>query len=335
MKNITAIIIIITALFIASPAAAEEKIDCTMCHPEKTEGKQPHPAVSFGCDSCHSGVDASDIPHKFTGKKGLADEGNGLCFTCHDEDAFKKKNKHAALDMGCTTCHTPHNSANDNLLVEQQPSLCLMCHDEGMFNKKKRHAALDMGCTSCHSPHSSDFDKLTIEKVPELCYQCHEETLFYGPTIHSPVAEGGCMDCHTPHSADGESLTVEPVKDLCYSCHDKAAFASKKMIHSPVKEGMCTECHMPHISQNEKLLFRKGNMICRKCHEDVEKKPHTVAGFSGQSLGHPLRGRKDYARPGKIHSCQSCHMPHQSENPYLFRYKGNSAFDLCGYCHKY
>jgi len=328
---LTLIIFAVSIVTLTPPAAAEEKVDCTMCHPEKAQGKRIHPAVSFGCASCHTGVDASDVPHIFKGPKGLQKKGNALCITCHDAAKFSKKTKHAALDKGCTTCHDPHVSENLKLLKAPDPDICKTCHNGKIFEKKTRHAALDIGCSSCHSPHSSDMEKLLKDKTPELCYTCHAQTLFYGPTIHTPVGQGECLTCHTPHSSDNSSLTVEPLKKLCHSCHPESEFRGKGSTHKPAMEGQCLECHLPHISNNEKLLFRRGNLICRKCHADIEKNPHTVAGFT--SPGHPVQGRRDLGRPGKIHSCLSCHLPHKSDSPSLFRYPGSSAFDLCSYCH--
>ena len=334
MKKTYIISAIISAILLATsafPASAAGKVDCKMCHSGKAEGKTLHPAVSFGCDSCHTGVDASDVPHKFKGDKGLSEKGNALCLTCHDSAKFDKKTKHAALDMGCTYCHNPHSSENSRLLTSPEPDLCKGCHDASMFEKKTRHAALDMGCTSCHNPHSSDMDKLLNSKSPELCYMCHNETLFYGPTIHAPVGQGECLECHTPHSSENDTLTTAPTEKLCFTCHSDYSAKGKGSTHKPVTEGQCLECHLPHISNNEKLLFRQGNLICRKCHAEIEKNPHTVAGFS--TPGHPVSARRDLARPGKIHSCESCHLPHKSDNPYLFRYKGKTAFDLCNNCH--
>jgi len=330
-KLLSVVFLVVIFAISASAAIAAEKVDCKMCHSDKAEGKTIHPAVSFGCDSCHTGVDAADIPHKFTGNKGLSEKGNALCLTCHDSSKFNKKVRHAALDMGCTTCHNPHVSENRALLTTSDPALCKGCHDGAMFEKKTKHAAMDMGCASCHTPHSTDSRKLLKDKIPELCYTCHSETLYYGPTIHAPVGQGECLSCHTPHSSENATLTTKSTEELCFTCHAKDSFMGTVTTHNPVKEGQCLECHLPHISNNEKLLFRQGNLICRKCHADIEKNPHTVAGFS--SPGHPVMGRKDLARPGKIHSCLSCHLPHKSSNPYLFRYKGKTAFDLCTNCH--
>lgn len=313
-------------------AQAGQPADCVQCHSDKAAGKTIHPALDMGCDSCHSGVDASAIPHKFDGNKGLMAQGNELCLMCHDAAEFSGKARHAALEMGCTTCHTPHNSDNARLLLTPEPELCKGCHDNGMFDKKTVHDAVNIGCTPCHNPHASDKARLLKSDPPELCYTCHDQSLFYGPTIHSPVGEGQCLSCHLPHASDTPALTTVKTEELCYQCHDKNEFKGKQSTHNPVMTGKCLSCHMPHVSQNESLLLRRGNMLCRRCHPEIEKNPHTVAGFSAP--GHPVYSKRDRARPGKLHTCLSCHMPHKSDSPHLFRYKGQSAFDLCGYCHK-
>jgi predicted CXXCH cytochrome family protein len=81
------------------------------------------------------------------------------------------------------------------------------------------------------------------------------------------------------------------------------------------------------------LLLRKGNFLCVKCHSKIERKPHAIIGFERAS-GHPLRARRDPIREGKTFGCLSCHLPHTSESPRLFRYKADSAYTLCSYCHQ-
>lgn len=228
--------------FTTLPARAEE-VNCLMCHPNLSEGKSVHAAVMMGCPSCHTGVDATGMPHRMTTgvSKGLSSE------------------------------------------------------------------------------------------PPELCYGCHDKAKFYGPTIHAPVGIGLCTVCHNPHRSDNEKLLVADKSELCYNCHDKSEF-SKKSVHKPVKEGQCLKCHKTHVGRNENLLIRKGIILCRKCHSMVLKEPHAVAGF--KRAGHPLRGRKDPNRPGKTFECLSCHLPHTSEWPMLYRYKAEVMFDLCVHCHE-
>lgn len=274
----------------AAFSASAEEVDCLMCHPEKGEGENVHPAVNMGCATCHTGVDASNIPHSFTGDapRGLVMTGADLCFMCHDSKNF----------TGAKTVHMP---------------------------------VVGGLCTSCHDPHTSKHAKLLLSEPPDLCYTCHDKQKFYGPVVHPPVASGMCTTCHTPHQSDNPKLTTMSGLDLCMMCHDRDAFF-KKSVHKPVEEGKCTECHDPHAGPNDHLVYRKGNILCRKCHSTVEKKPHAVSGFSAG--GHPIRGRKDPLRSGQTFGCQSCHVPHTSESPTLFRYKADGMFGLCNYCHK-
>lgn len=239
------------------------------------------------------------------------------CLKCH---AALKRGKvvHAAVDMGCPTCHTgidaskvPHKKTNKLTkgLSAEQPDLCYTCHDKAPFSKKNVHAAVGMGCTGCHNPHSSKNAKLLIAEAP----------------------------------------------GLCFTCHDKAEF-SKKNAHAPVAGGMCMSCHTPHSSNEMALLLKKPVEVCLECHPDIPKKPHAVAGFSSNShpvgmpkfVVAPKKNKKekpepqpklapevkDPARPDKIFYCGSCHNPHSSNSPKLFRFNARSSMDLCANCHK-
>ena len=282
------IALMLLTVFMVTPSFAGDAPDCKMCHSEKAEAKNLHPAVHMGCTSCHKNVNASNMPHDFGGTdKGLSAEVPALCFKCHDSKMFSGKN----------TVHMPVMG--------------------GM-------------CTTCHDPHGSAEVKLLKAPKPEVCYECHDKTGFYGPTLHEPVGVGACELCHEPHQSNNPKLLKADVQGICFNCHDSKKFEGKT-VHAPVAAGMCADCHLPHASQNAALLQRKGNLLCRKCHAEIEKRPHAVMGFS--AAGHPLRGRKDPKRSGKIFGCLSCHLPHASESPRLFRYKADTMFDICSYCH--
>ena len=102
----------------------------------------------------------------------------------------------------------------------------------------------------------------------------------------------------------------------------------------------------PHANKQKYLFAKTINGLCLTCHADVAKNPHAAIGFSGAGGGgHVLKGRrgkkgdkteisKDPARPDREFSCSSCHNPHSSDSIRLFRYKANTAFDLCINCHK-
>jgi predicted CXXCH cytochrome family protein len=47
-----------------------------------------------------------------------------------------------------------------------------------------------------------------------------------------------------------------------------------------------------------------------------------------------LREPRDPARPGRPFYCGSCHEPHSSDVPLLFRFNAKSVMNLCAHCHK-
>jgi len=251
----------ITALFLFCSNASAIELDCQQCHQKLIKGTVVHAAVSMGCTTCHTGIDAHTVPHK---KSGTVARG----------------------------------------LSAEQPDLCYGCHDKAAFEKTVVHAALGMGCTSCHNPHSSNTPKLLLSEAPDLCFTCHDKTVF-----------------------------------------------SKKTIHAPVAGGMCLTCHVPHSSNEVALLANKPYDLCVTCHSEITEKPHAVSGFS--SAGHALGAKKgkkgkaksglasgstntlmDPARPGRAFYCGSCHEPHSTESPRLFRYNAKSSISLCSNCHK-
>ncbi len=237
------------AVFLSAITAYSQETDCVNCHGRLAKEKVVHAAVSMGCGSCHTGIDAGIVPHKKTGgfSKGLSSDPPELCYGCHDKSGFEKKNVHAAVGMGCTGCHNPHSSKNERLLVSL---------------------------------------------VPDLCFTCHDKSGFAGKTVHVPVAGGMCLGCHSPHSSDEYALLLKKTIDLCLDCHPNTA-----------------------------------------------KKPHAVAGFSSQ--GHPTglvqekaKELKDPVRPERPFSCASCHAPHSSAGPRLFRFNARSSMELCTKCHR-
>ena len=337
--NIFASLLFLCVLF--SYAGAED-VDCRVCHEQLFKEKVVHAALQMGCQTCHTAIDAKDIPHKKTNNigKGLSAEQPDLCFGCHDKSKFQKKTVHAAVSMGCTGCHNPHSSKNAKLLVSELPDLCFNCHDKKSFMGKKTIHPPVMGgmCTGCHNPHASDAPKLLLSEPPALCYNCHDKTKFTGKQVHAPIGAGMCTSCHAPHQSDNEKLLISQTPELCYKCHDKAGF-SKKNVHVPVAGGMCLGCHRPHAAAEPFLVKSDPVNLCLECHPRVGKIPHAVAGFSagGHPLGYKQKKKKaieDPARPGKRFYCGSCHDPHSSDSPRLFRFGAKSGMELCVNCHK-
>lgn len=228
-------------LFLPAPDAGADQ-PCLDCHPSIQAGETVHAALGMGCESCHSAVDASGIPHKKKNKiaKGLSAEQPDLCYGCHDRAPFDKKVLHAAVGMGCTGCHNPHASANSKLLVTAMPELCYTCHDKAGFTKKTVHPPVAAGeCLTCHQPHSGDNPSLLSSPVPELCLMCHDGMTGkhvmagYGlgnhpvtakPDPSRPGRELSCTSCHNPHSSNLASLfaseSLSP-RSLCLMCHKK------------------------------------------------------------------------------------------------------------------
>jgi len=346
-RSLSVFVLILMAFAVTASA---QELDCIKCHTRIKKDKVLHPAVDMGCSSCHAVDDIKTIPHK-KGKiaKFLSSSQPDLCYGCHDQKMFTKKTVHAAVGMGCTTCHNPHSAPNAKLLRAEMPELCYGCHNKDQFMQKTQHAALGMGCTACHSPHSSDNPKLLSQPQPDLCYTCHNKEMFTKKVVHTAVTMG-CTGCHNPHSSKASKLLPAESPDLCFTCHDKGEF-SKKTIHSPVEGGMCLSCHSPHSTNDMALLLKRPIEVCLECHPDVPKKQHAVAGFSAK--GHPVglpkkakkakkegdaappdQGLKDPSRPDKPFYCGSCHNPHSTIGIHLFRFNATSAMGLCTNCHK-
>lgn len=284
---------------------AAESVDCSMCHPDLAKKRTLHAAVSMGCPTCHTSLNVADIPHKVTGKiaKGLSMDQPDICYGCHDKGIFTKKNVHAALMMGCTTCHNPHSTDSQKLLKSDMPGLCLPCHDRTKFENKTIHAPVMGGmCTSCHNPHSSDNAKLLLSEAPELCYGCHDKGIFSKKNVHSPVMGGMCLSCHSPHATEEMALLPKRPTAVCLECHPDVI----------KKRHVISEFRHPLGDAGKK----------------VDDKPVKKSGKKDKGL------ITDPARAGREFYCGSCHNPHSSDFNRLLRYKANTPFELCINCHQ-
>jgi predicted CXXCH cytochrome family protein len=191
------------ALFLAAayalPAGAQDN-PCLACHAALAGKKEVHAAVRMGCQTCHSEIDTSAVPHKSTGKiaKGLSAEAPALCANCHDKKLFEGKVTHGPVAAGmCVGCHDPHASDYIGLLKKAPAALCLDCHPEVKqgphviagfsrsghplgepFKGKEAEDPLRPGkkfyCASCHEPHRSELPKLSrFGKGMASCGKCH------------------------------------------------------------------------------------------------------------------------------------------------------------------
>ncbi|HEX6944018.1 MAG TPA: cytochrome c3 family protein [Gemmatimonadaceae bacterium] len=152
---------------------------CAECHEGKgnahNAGRKGDAAHSIGvCMDCHS-------PHAGFDKLMMRPTQTQTCMQCHDRREFSRKNVHAALEDGCTTCHDVHDQKGLALKGEAINAKCSECHDaEKTHAHKTGGPAKDprtgevLNCVSCHEPHSSGFEHLTrFDEKRDLCVQCH------------------------------------------------------------------------------------------------------------------------------------------------------------------
>jgi predicted CXXCH cytochrome family protein len=211
---------------------------------------------------------------------------------------------------------------------------CARCHGK-LAKGKIVHKAMDMGCATCHGgidksamPHkkTNALPKGLTSEQPGLCYGCHDKGLFTKKNVHAAVGLG-CTGCHDPHSSRNGKLLVSEIPALCFTCHDKSGFSDKN-IHPPVMSGDCVTCHSPHSSDMIALLVKKPVEVCLQCHADsAEHGKHA-----------PIVGDKepeDPKKPGRPFYCGSCHNPHSSNTPLLFRFDAQTTSGLCINCHAF
>lgn len=165
------------------------------------------------------------------------------CADCHKKISSGRV-VHAAVGMGCDTCHVdPHAKRKpERNLVKPLPELCFSCHDSASFQKKVVHAPVASGgCTLCHNPHSSENPRLLSQPLPYLCDQCHKDKADgthvlsggYGLGKGHPTRgrkdpswkgrELSCRSCHEPHSSPWQVLAPQTASGglTCHNCHSR------------------------------------------------------------------------------------------------------------------
>src|SRR5580704_164281 len=131
---------------------------CLTCHADKNAADLKgtvHPPAVRDCVKCH---DPHQSDNKFQLLKPTSgDKDANLCLTCHTQglNVPEKGSRHAALDMGCETCHVTHKTGEhgkvefDNHLTKATPALCLDCHDAKDANLIKAHHGQPFGSVNC------------------------------------------------------------------------------------------------------------------------------------------------------------------------------------------
>jgi predicted CXXCH cytochrome family protein len=318
---------------------------CTVCHQAKREDfeqKYIHSPMEDGCVECHD-------PHESNMRYQLRAEGNSssaLCYTCHEEEIFKRKTQHSPVAEGdCIACHRPHSSPNPKLLIASPDggALCFVCHEDRKeeFTMQYLHAPAADNCAECHDPHSSNASYMLKEEGGKLCAMCHRE---YSPEIyeaidtatvkHPPVDKGACVDCHRPHSSNYAQLLKNSMEKLCFSCHDELGeyVAASSNRHGPVQTGDCTACHNVHGSKFTKLLARYYPLnfyisyapeyydLCFGCHNKEIAKNRTTENLTNFRDGN-YNLHYFHVNNEKGRTCTACHDPHASNQPKHIRYE--------------
>ena len=190
-------------LITATPSAL-----CLTCHADKNAAEikgTVHPPAVHDCLKCHD-AHSSDNKNQLV-KAESGDEKENLCLSCHQTGLHvsDKGSRHAALDMGCDTCHMTHKTGpeptaeNRFHLTKAAPALCVDCHDAKDADLQKAHnnqPFATANCVQCHDPHQSDAPKLMAK------FQ------------HAPFQGNGCDTCHQP-AKDGKVVLTQADRRRC------------------------------------------------------------------------------------------------------------------------
>jgi predicted CXXCH cytochrome family protein len=293
---------------------------CLSCHADKStatlKGRAHAPTVR-NCTQCHD-PHASENSNQLL-KPLAGDAGANLCLNCHTTGvkAPEGGSRHAALDMGCATCHVTHKTGDGITpefqyhLTKSSPALCLDCHDATDAELAKAHQQQPIAgadCMTCHDPHQSSAPKLLQRFVHQpfgdracdachqpaennkvvltqpdsraLCVMCHEETAkkIESAAVPHAGAMGDCTTCHNPHAGKTPGFARPDPVNACLACHaDQAELRSKKVLHQPAFQDGCAVCHEPHGGEKPKLLRAEGSTLCMNCHS-TEIQPQPVKG---------------------------------------------------------
>ena len=285
---------------------------CVECHADKKPAaqnvSQVHPPEVQDCQKCHD-------PHTSANEHLLLKPMSGgkndnLCLSCHDKgvNVPDKGSRHAALDMGCDTCHVAHKVSEigkqefDFHLTKAAPALCVGCHDTSDAKLIAAHQGQPFAgatCTSCHDAHDSKSAKL-LQKY-----------------LHPPFADKSCDMCHQAAKDGKVVLTQASAKEICVTCHsDKAEQIEKAKVQHPGAAGECTDCHNPHAGRYPRFLQPSPVAACESCHSE-EAEIHKT--------------QKVLHQPAFQQGCSVCHTPHGGDREHLLR--SGETNPLCLTCH--
>jgi predicted CXXCH cytochrome family protein len=282
---------------------------CLTCHAGKgaAEKSASHTRAVPNCLKCHD-PHSAEFPNQLR-KDTQGNEQDNLCLSCHAQitQSPPSGSRHAALEMGCSTCHTLHRAGDAGRpefaahLSKASPALCLDCHtggDAALVQAHRGQPFAGADCVACHDPHTSALPK-TLQKF-----------------VHQPFAEKACEACHQP-AEKGKVVLTQPQADaLCAACHDETVkkIEAAKVSHPGAAAG-CSQCHSPHAGKTPGLVKSDPVSICLNCHA---------------AQGELRATKKVHHPPAYRDGCAVCHEPHGGDKPKLLRAEGNA---LCLACH--
>lgn len=320
----------------------------TECHADMERFKYSHAPLDDGeCFVCH---EQENEQHPVAQGRSfrLLEEGDLLCFQCHDRYRNKLTIHSPVKEGECTACHNPHGSEDSPVLLpvgHDLSALCLTCHDVDAFNQTVSHGPSASGaCTQCHDPHAANQPKLLKKSPEKTCTGCHQEIaegMASSSHVHQAVEEASCTSCHNPHSAPAAKLLQKDIQTLCMDCHGEIGRKLKKakVKHAALyREEKCSACHATHFSDHPNLLIQSEQDVCLSCHgQDDFKKSKPL-----KNIAKEIENKEVLHGPLADGECSACHNAHGSDFTRLLKGAYPSTFyhpysrgsyDFCLDCH--